>query len=255
LTFNNGRKMKEVLKMKKTVTEFFDKVTAFIVIVTAFVLIYNAIARSPEMEDKNLPEIKLTSIVSVLSTADRDEYESEAPEYETDDDWAETVEFFLDENIWNNADYDTRVEYCKKMIKIEKKRLGIKKIIIFKAESGLAAEGMLGYYSDTKSKIAIDRDKIMVYSGDIILNAVCHECRHAWQHRLVEERFLYVISDPEKYETGKRYAEEFDNYVSLTEDYDIYYNQEVEVDARFYAEAEVNHWRVYRYAVKNQTYN
>lgn len=91
-------------------------------------------------------------------------------------------------------------------------------------------------------------------SNEEILNTVCHESRHCYQHLLME---CYVNSTPEERNLYAYTSEGVDcwidninHYITCDDDSDIsqcldYANQPVEVDARSWAESEVNEYFYY----------
>ena len=78
------------------------------------------------------------------------------------------------------------------------------------------------YYSDPP-KESIDRDDI---------NNTAHEMWHAYQHQMCDEPYF----SPEDVRIAEQYRLNFDVYVESDLDYEGYYNQLVEVEARYFAE-------------------
>lgn len=85
--------------------------------------------------------------------------------------------------------------------------------------------------------ITINIDHLEVDPAHDILDSLCHEARHAYQHRLCdvydsvseEQRELLVFYNVQMYK------QEFSNYVNGKEDAFGYYYQWCESDARAYA--------------------
>ena len=92
-------------------------------------------------------------------------------------------------------------------------------------------------------------DKHIGYESLEYVNTILHECRHAYQHDCVDS---LDWSDTEV-QTGIYFSEvrnwryEHANYVSASEDRDVYYNQWIEKDARHYAEEGVYVYQQYIY--------
>lgn len=59
-----------------------------------------------------------------------------------------------------------------------------------------------------------------------------HEMRHAWQRQLVEDLEAGKLTNPEEIKMAKTFQHNFKNQVNSSVDYDGYFNQPVEVDAR-----------------------
>ena len=66
-----------------------------------------------------------------------------------------------------------------------------------------------------------------------IIDLVCHETFHYFEHRLVNgAEDIHHLSTSEKVE---KYKYEFTHYIDIEDDYDRYYKQLCEADARAYA--------------------
>ena len=149
----------------------------------------------------------------------------------------------FDESEWKNLDYGEKTEVMQKMADVEQRRLGIPhsmKVIIREVDTdipdGEAKRG--GYYSPGKNEITISKSSVDKASSWWVLNAVCHECYHGYEHSIID---LYresdeIMHDLAIFEDAKKYAYEFDNYVGVLDDVDIYYSQLCEEDARKHGE-------------------
>ena len=107
----------------------------------------------------------------------------------------------------------------------------------------------IGVYDHSQRQAQIDLDKHIGYESLEYVNTILHECRHAYQHDCVDS---LDWSDTEV-QTGIYFSEvrnwryEHANYVSASEDRDVYYNQWIEKDARHYAEEDVYVYQQYIY--------
>ena len=107
----------------------------------------------------------------------------------------------------------------------------------------------IGVYDHSQRQAQIDLGKHIGYESLEYVNTILHECRHAYQHDCVDS---LDWSDTEV-QTGIYFSEvrnwryEHANYVSASEDRDVYYNQWIEKDARHYAEEGVYVYQQYIY--------
>lgn len=107
----------------------------------------------------------------------------------------------------------------------------------------------IGAYDHSQRQAQIDLDKHIGYESLEYVNTILHECRHAYQHDCVDS----LDWNDTKVQTGIYFSEvrnwryEHANYVSASEDRDVYYNQWIEKDARHYAEEGVYVYQQYIY--------
>lgn len=107
----------------------------------------------------------------------------------------------------------------------------------------------IGAYDHLQRQVQIDLDKHTGYESLEYINTVLHECRHAYQHDCIES----LDWNSTEVQTGIYFSEarnwqyEHANYVSASEDGDVYYNQWIEKDARYYAEDGVSVYQQYIY--------
>lgn len=112
------------------------------------------------------------------------------------------------------------------------------------------AEGMLGCYNDDPDH-TIKLNVGILDDPEASLGTICHECFHAYQHRIVQARnsVSEEYRDLMAFKNADIYSYEFQNYVSGFENYEIYAAQTVEVTARAYSEEAVRDYynKVYGY--------
>lgn len=107
----------------------------------------------------------------------------------------------------------------------------------------------IGAYDHSQRQAQIDLDKHIGYESLEYVNTILHECRHAYQHDCVDS----LDWNDTEVQTGIYFSEvrnwryEHANYVSASEDRDVYYNQWIEKDARHYAEEGVYVYQQYIY--------
>ena len=103
----------------------------------------------------------------------------------------------------------------------------------------------LGQYV-TNDKI-IDLNRKHVEEADVleVIGTVAHECYHAYQIQCVEmyKSLDEADKDLEMFSDVVKYGKEFENYILANEDFGEYYLQNVEIDARTYAENRVLDYR------------
>lgn len=103
-----------------------------------------------------------------------------------------------------------------------------------------------GTYYDETHEILISTSCLLYDSPWELVNTICHEAYHAYQHRLVD-LWNYADQDSRGLKIFRRvrsYAEEFQNYVGSEDNFNTYYIQHCESDARDYADdAEWDYYR------------
>lgn len=105
-------------------------------------------------------------------------------------------------------------------------------------------EGAGGFFDEEKNRIILDERYIDIL--DYIVNAVCHESFHYYQSYIVKGGTdIRELSDEEKI---KKYVDELENYTDLGENYEKYYEQALEADARNYAEKAARMYLNYIYS-------
>ena len=140
----------------------------------------------------------------------------------------------LQEEEWANLDASARLEVMKTIADIEANYLGIPEMTI---GADVLEEETLGQYNDTTKTITLNLSHLTYVDAYPMLFALCHECYHAYQHKLVE---LYNDLDWEYrdlllfYEASE-YKEEFANYIDGSDDYLAYSTQMCEEDSDRYA--------------------
>lgn len=146
---------------------------------------------------------------------------------------AKNRKFFNTQDIWKNLNYEKKEEACLQLAQVELLRLTgkIDDTLTFYIANDYSEGG--GFYDRKLNRITADRQ--YVYDRDYVIGLILYECFHYYEYYLLEGRGL----DKRKLTTDEsieKYREEFDNYVDIDKDYEKYYAQQVEVDARSHQE-------------------
>lgn len=150
----------------------------------------------------------------------------------------DTVLLLLEEN-WKGLTLEERLRVMQVISDIEAHYLGLPYEITVEPQQ--MEETMKGYYSETIKKIRINEEYLKICTASEALWICCHEMYHCYQYRLVEayEDADRDLKNLRLYRESVLYQEEFHNYIYGQENYEAYYNQHCEKDARTYAEEAV----------------
>ena len=145
----------------------------------------------------------------------------------------------LQEDIWKDLTAQERLNVLQTIADVERNYLGISNELTVGTAN--LSEELLGYYNDRTHEVIISMDSLLYDDVYEVLDTLCHEVYHSYQHRLVD---AYVASDAQiqnlrMFKNASYYLEEFSDYKSGTENFCSYYAQECESDAREYAESSV----------------
>jgi len=150
---------------------------------------------------------------------------------------------------WDDLTVQDRVDVLQTIANIEAWYLGIPNELNIGVRN--LPEGTSGYYRDSTHEIVISTDHLLYGDVEELLDTVCHEAYHCYEHRLVE-----VYGGAEErlkslriFKNTDSYMQEFNNYINGKEDYSAYYSQICEQDAREYAENAVAEYYEYIDAV------
>ncbi|MCD8130912.1 MAG: hypothetical protein LUE16_06480 [Lachnospiraceae bacterium] len=142
----------------------------------------------------------------------------------------------LQPDIWDSLEDEEKLEVLQTAAYIEQYSLGIPDHITVVVTD---LEGCtLGSCTMEENVIYIDTDHFNDGWSWDVLNSVCHEAYHCYQYCLVDV-LGQVDTDSKNLQMFSRvtaYAYEFNHYISGSEDYESYYSQKCEIDAREYAE-------------------
>ena len=140
----------------------------------------------------------------------------------------------LQEEEWAKLDAAARLEVMKTIADIEANYLGIPEMTI---GADVLEEETLGQYNDATKTITLNLSHLAYTDAYPMLFALCHECYHAYQHKLVE---VYNGLDSDYrdlllFYEASQYREEFANYIDGSDDYMAYSTQMCEEDSDRYA--------------------
>lgn len=179
------------------------------------------------------------SSVGIINASLKPAGNSDASSDQTMENSMDTL-LLLQESEWKDLPVDERLDVLQTVVNIEKNNLGMSTDLNLRAAS--LKQGLSGYYSDSRQEIVVNLETLKDAAAQEMLEVVCHEVRHGYQHRLVDAfrsvddayKELSVFSD------AKVYEEELSNYIDGNGGKDEmwdYYQQDVERDARNYAES------------------
>ena len=142
---------------------------------------------------------------------------------------------------WEKLDNEQKMNVLQKVCNIERAKLGINNPIHVKSKAYM--NDLLACYNPKDYSVSINAHHLDDNGMDV-LESCLHECHHAYQFELVD---LYNnISEEKKqlavFTSVKSYKEELSNY-KCGEDFDEYYQQKCEMDARSYALYEVQSYK------------
>lgn len=145
----------------------------------------------------------------------------------------------LEEEKWSTLSTPEKLNTLQTVANIEAYYLGLPHELNVITEP--LPENTLACYNDRTHVITINIDHLEADSAHEILDSLCHEARHAYQHRLCDvydsvsedQRELLVFYDVQMFK------QEFSSYVDGKEDALGYYFQWCESDARSYARESV----------------
>ena len=148
---------------------------------------------------------------------------------------------------WNTLTAREKLDALQTVANIEQRYLGLPHELNIGVED--KDEEIAGTYNDETHEILISTKCLLYDSPWDLVNTICHEAYHAYQHRLID---LWNHADEDSrglkiFQRVRSYAEEFKNYVSTEDDFYTYYIQHCESDARDYADdAEWDYYRKIR---------
>ena len=145
----------------------------------------------------------------------------------------------LQENRWKNLDTKEKLNVLQTVANIEAHYLGLPNELNVGASN--FKDTNLGKYDDEIHTIYINLSHLENDSVYEVLNSCCHEAYHSYQHRLVDayEDADASVKNLQIYRKAAVYKTEFEDYADGDEDFELYYQQKCEADAREYAESAV----------------
>jgi len=149
--------------------------------------------------------------------------------------YSESLEF-LQEEQWKKLNAEQKIDVLQVVANIEKDNLGLPHELNVVASA--VNKNVGAHYDYRKHRITLGLGVLTYYTAEQAVNTIMHEVRHAYQYQLVE---LYNSLTPEQKQLKvfeesyiPNFTYELENYININEDYESYYNQFVEIDARLY---------------------
>lgn len=142
---------------------------------------------------------------------------------------------------WNTLSLDERMDILQTIANIEQNYLGLPNEL--NVEAGALSGNTVAHYNHERHRIVIDTDELLSSSGEEVLNSLCHECYHAYQHAQVEA-YRQVDDDLKRlrmFVLMPDYEADFSEYIG--DGSMDYYFQTVEITARQYAKEAVEDYR------------
>lgn len=141
----------------------------------------------------------------------------------------------LKSDTWSILSQEEKLNTLQAVANIETSYLTIQPLTL---KSAKLRENVLGQYAMDKESIYIDSAYLKTAGSREAVDTVCHECRHAYQHDVVS-RLDWSDEDVlhhHYYRQANEWKVEMEYYEDGSEDLDAYYYQNIEADAREYAE-------------------
>ncbi len=181
-----------------------------------------------------------------VQLAKSDDYALEGANSESAEQWTvknniDTVKL-LREDDWKKLSVDEKLEVLKVIRNIEVAYLGIPHKVHLSA--GVMDDGVLGYYSHKEHSVVINHRHIESSLAEDVLETLCHEIFHAYEHNEVE---LFNSVDAKYknmivFSNSQAYEDDFKNYVSADEDLIGYITQVSEINSAKYAKSSVKEY-------------
>lgn len=120
----------------------------------------------------------------------------------------------LQEDTWRSLSVQERLNVLQTVANVEQRYLGLSNEL--NVGTANLREGVMGYYSDNTHEIVIDMDSLLNDLSWEVLDTVCHEAYHSYQHRIVDA-FNNADGNSKNlkmFRKASSYASEFNNYIS-----------------------------------------
>lgn len=139
---------------------------------------------------------------------------------------------------WGNLSHEEKMDVLQTVVNIEATYLTISPITL---KSTKLEDNTVGQYSYDENIIYIDSEFLAISDSADVLDTICHECRHAYQHYVVDmlDWSQDSVNSHYYYRSAQQWKLELNDYRDGQLNYDTYYQQSIEADARAYAERSV----------------
>ncbi len=142
----------------------------------------------------------------------------------------------LKKEEWDQLDINERLDVLQCVCDLDSIFLGVTNCSL-KVGVGDPGPNTYGNYDAQRQLIIVSSNHILSSDSWEVCNTICHETCHCYQHCLAE---LYVNTD-EKYQglcifnNVSKYTQEINNYIDSKDDFQGYYTQALESNAREHA--------------------
>ena len=139
---------------------------------------------------------------------------------------------------WDNLSFEEKKEAVKVFGRIESTNLGLDGTVKIGVRVTDMDESTLGYYRDNEKNIYISEEHLRY--GDLIdiLGTVAHEMHHAFAYSVINsvDYNSDLVKNSSYFEKARNWKYNSENYTPAASNYEDYYKQALERDARAYAE-------------------
>ena len=163
-------------------------------------------------------------------------------EEETIANHAETLSQFQ-ENVWDTLSVQKKLYVLQTAANVERHYLGISNEL--NVGTANLDGNLVAVYIDNTHEILFDLDFLLYESSWDMLEALCHEAYHSYQYQMVS---VYTqLEESSKnlklFRNAKIYEQEFQNYKDGNRNFNAYYEQKCEIDARAYAKSALSDYQ------------
>ena len=155
---------------------------------------------------------------------------------------SEVLTLMLQDYIWETLTLEEWLEVLQVVANIEQAALGLPhELNLITANCD---ELVAGTYYDDKHEITISVDYLLEAESQEVVRTVCHEARHAAQHRMVDayDEVRPELKSLEMFQDARIFKKEFSDHADSSEDILSYYRQKVEIDANAYSDKEMKEY-------------
>lgn len=145
----------------------------------------------------------------------------------------------FEDDIWCNLSIAEKMNALQMLANIEAYQLGLPHEL--NVGTNNLDDNVGGCYDIRTHSICVEYECLKDSKADYMVNLICHEAYHAYQFNLCEMVNKYDLNhDPDLknlkvIKHASMYNHEFNHYISVSQDFDRYYSQLSEIDARNYA--------------------
>ncbi len=142
----------------------------------------------------------------------------------------------LRDDAWHDLSLKERLGVLQTIANIEKQYLGLPHELI--VETADLGDIQIATYRDATHEIQVNVNSLLFDSPQDLVDSICHEAFHAFQHRLIDayDGADDALKPLRIFRSASIYKEEFNNYADGEDNLLEYMLQECEIDACEYAE-------------------